>query len=162
MSYARIEGKVAYCKLGMTSTSNNDVASVFKEIRWKEIHPTAAQTAANRVIPVGWHQGHKYVEGELRVMSEIDSALYVNASGQKYINPGWDHDAMRYFTITVQPTDNTVKTIVFADPVMTQSGVASTVLWEGQGGEVRDFDTSYFTYPFKCYFVMVSGVHAKT
>jgi len=162
MSYTRIEGQVTACKLGVTSSSNNDVAAVFKEIRWKEIHPTAAQTAANRVIPIGWYQGHKHVEGELRVISEIDSALYVNASGQKYINPGGNHEFMRYFTVTVQTASNTEKMLVFADSVMTQSGVASTVLWEGQGGEVRDFDTSYFTYPFKCYFVMVSGVHAKT
>jgi len=162
MSYARIEGRVITCKLGMSSTSCLDVGSVFKEVRWKEVHPTSPQTAANTVMPKGWYQGHKHIEGEIRVTSEIDAALYVNASGQKFINPGQDHDLMRYMVINVQTTTSGSKLIVFADSVMTQSGTASTVIWEGQGGEVRDFETSYFTYPFKASFVMVSGVHAKT
>ena len=150
------------CKLGMSATSSIDIVSVFKEIAYNDVDSTSPQTAANTVPPIGWFQGHKWVEGELRVMSEISEALYVNASGQKYINPGNRNDEMRYFTVWMDVAGGTATYYTFADPAMTQSGVASTVIWGGAKGGVNDYETSYFSYPFKAKFVMTSGVHAKT
>ena len=160
-TFRRIEGAVISCKMGMSSTSNVDIVSVFKEVTWDVVVRTEPQTAANKSISTDWYEGHKHVEGELRVMSEIDEALYVNASGQRYINPGNRNDIMRYFVIYVDVAGGTSTYYTFADPAMTQSGVASTVKWGGTKGGVNDFETSYFRYPFKASFVMTSGVHVK-
>jgi len=161
--FKRFEGKVLTCKLGMSASSSIDIASVLKEVTWDEIVSTSPQTAANDSKAKGWYEGHKHIEGEVRAISEIDEALYVNASGQKYMNPGNTNDIMRYFVITLSRAGS-INNVIFtiADPVMTQSGVASTVKWGGGKGGVVDYETSYFRYPFKATFVMQSGVHAKT
>jgi len=153
----------------MSANSSVNIASVVKEIVWNVVEVTASQTAANTKIGVGWHQGHEHVEGELRVISEIEHVLYASGatlasiSGQKYLNPGFDNDLMRYFVIQLTDHANNENFYTaFADPIHTVSGTASTVLWSNQRGEAMDYDTSYFRYPFKATFVMQSGVHKKT
>jgi len=160
-TFRRYEGQVLSCKLGMSANSSIDIASVFKEVTWDEVVRTEPQTAANKSISTEWYEGHKHVEGELRTMSEISEALYVNASGQRYLNPGNTNDVMRYFTVWVAVAGGVATYYTFADPAMTQSGVASTVKWGGTKGGVNDYETSYFRYPFKASFVMTSGVHVK-
>ena len=162
MTLYRINGKVINCKLGISNASSVEVAGAFKEVTWSEVHSVIPQTAANTVQPIDWHQGHKHVEGKLRAISELGAALFVNASGQKYLNPGQKNDKMQHFVINVELNDATLRRYVFADSIMTSSGVASVVVWGGEAGSVLDAETSYFEYPFKCTFMMVSGLHPAT
>ena len=79
MSYTRIEGKVTTCIL---NNAANEVAPQFKDLQWKERKGRVApQTTANNVLPVGWFQGHRWVEWTLTLLGEADSVLYHSTGG---------------------------------------------------------------------------------
>ena len=73
MVQTRWKGRVTSLVLqsGNIVTSGN-----FKSMRWKErdgrIQP---ETVANTTLPVGWHQGHRWTDVEMKILGEATEIL---------------------------------------------------------------------------------------
>jgi hypothetical protein len=163
-----IEGYILTCKVGSTAANAKEVAPLFKGIGWNPISNQGVRTAANQVMIRGYHQGHKHIEGELRVASQIGDVMYVRdsggvntISGRRFINPGVKNDECLYFVLTVAVENlsgtQTNLGYVFADPAITISGTASTVLWDDPRAEIADGEEAEWVYPFKSTFLWRSG-----
>ncbi len=163
-----IEGRVTSVKIGTTSANAKDVASLMTGIGWDDNDVQEPSFVMNQGWPKRFHQGHKYVKGELRVRTEIGDVMYVRdsggvntISGRRFINPGVKNDICKYFVVKAV-TENLSGTAtnygyVFADPAMMISGTASKVLWGTAKREVLDGQPAEWVYPFQCFFVLRSG-----
>jgi hypothetical protein len=157
--FGAIPGKVLTCKIGLSKTSNFDITPVLKVVGWNEVSVQSHRFVMNKVHPSGKHQGHKHIEGEVRVASEVGDVLLVKDSGginvrvnERFINPGVDNDECPYFitTVTIENLSGTGTNYgyVFADPAMLISGTASTVLFSSPRSEIVDGEQTEWIYPF--------------
>lgn len=106
---AIFSGKVT-AKLG-ASEADCETISNLKEISWRRVprDHVRAQTVMNTTIPVGFYQGHKWVEVEMRVLSEAYEAFYHNGTGNvAYIDEDGENTEIPYFI--AQMVDNNGKT----------------------------------------------------
>lgn len=69
-------------EIGASAEDKEDVTNiesvVYREVPQPNIKPI---TVMNSVPPVGWHTGHRWVEGEIHVKSEAYEAIHNNGSG---------------------------------------------------------------------------------
>lgn len=135
-------GKVTL-KVGASDVSNVNITNV-KLLGWDKKHPITPQTVANTVNPVGWHKGHKHVEGELHVLSEAVDAM--RKQGVDYIPDDAVNPAVPYFVATVTDNDGGVWTATATGAIM---------------GEVKqtykDGEDTIIVYSFKAYKIVVTG-----
>jgi len=114
----KFSGKVTV-KIGQ-SAGDCETVSNLKEIRWRRLprdHITA-QTVMNTVPPVGWHQGHKWVEILLQVLSEAYEAFYHNGSTNKaYIVEDADNVIIPYMVATMIDSEGGSWTATFTDAI---------------------------------------------
>lgn len=92
-------GKVTL-KVGADAGSAVEITNI-KRIRWRRgpANRTRPQTVMNTVPPIGWHQGHKWVEGELHVLSEAKAAFMDQAAA--YIDEDGDNTVIPYAVATL-------------------------------------------------------------
>lgn len=95
---AIFSGKVT-AKLGQASGDCETISNL-KEISWRRVprDHVRAQTVMNTTIPVGWYQGHKWMEVDIRVLSEAYEAFYHNgATNKAYIVEDGKNVIIPYF-----------------------------------------------------------------
>lgn len=109
-------GKVTL-KVGASDVSNVQITNV-KRVRWKRVHKVTPQTVMNTKIPVGWHQSHKWVEGELHVLSEAKAAFMDQAVA--YIDEDGNNVVIPYFVATITDADGGVWTAAFTSALITE------------------------------------------
>lgn len=107
-------GKVTL-KVGESGASYVEITNI-KRIRWRRVHSVTPQTVMNTKIPVGWHQGHKWVEGELYVLSEAKAAFKDQATA--YIVEDADNVVIPYFVATLTDADGNTVTKTFTDTLI--------------------------------------------
>jgi hypothetical protein len=66
------------------------------------------QLVMNTTTPIDWHHPHKWLRGELHVLSEAYDAFFGSGNGGPYIVPDGDNKQFPYFI--AQVTDKTGKT----------------------------------------------------
>jgi len=162
LSLNRIEGKIVSCKVGVSAASSMELKGAFKEIGWDESDNLEPQYVASKTFPAGYFQGHKDVEGELVVMTDIDDEMISSTSGFRFINPGAPNDPIKYFIIGMEVVNQsgTVSSDywAFADAVHSISGSASSAYFNGAKRRVIDHQGNQtWSYPFRCFFVIKSG-----
>lgn len=69
------------------------------------------QTVMNTVPPVGWHKGHKYIEGEIHLLSENEAAF--RDQGVDYIPDAVVNPNIPYAVVTLIDDDAQTWTITF-------------------------------------------------
>lgn len=69
------------------------------------------QTVMNTVPPVGWHKGHKWVTGELHVLSEQKAAF--KDQGVAYIVEASDNVEIPYVVATLTPSTGAARVRTF-------------------------------------------------
>ena len=93
MVATRFKGRVTSVIL-----QSGNIASSFKAMRWRErsdrVQP---ETVANTVQPVGWHQGHRWTDVEIRVLGEITEVL---GSGTALVSTTGDNLVMDSCAVT--------------------------------------------------------------
>lgn len=107
MVYDIFPGKV-------TVTVGAKTISNVKKMRWRRVHPVKPQTVGSTKLPLGFHQGHKYVEGELHVLSEATDAL--NA----YIVEDGDNLPITTFKANLTDADGDVWAATFTGALITE------------------------------------------
>lgn len=65
-------GKVT---LAVGAASPGTVISNLKRINWRRVTEVKPRTDMSAIVPVGWHQSHKHVVGEIHVLSEAHDAF---------------------------------------------------------------------------------------
>lgn len=98
------------------SAESKVTISNLKRIRWRRVHSVTPQTVMNTKIPVGWHQGHKWVEGELHVLSEAKAAFMDQAV--PYIVEDGDSVVIPYFVATLTDTEGNTVTKTFNNAII--------------------------------------------
>ena len=81
------------------------VATVIKKVKsmgWKQVHAVTPRLLPSSKNPVGWLQGHAWVEGEIRCTSKDDT-----------LDHDLKTDAMVFSTVTVVAKDVTDKEHIF-------------------------------------------------
>lgn len=99
-------GKITL-KVGASAGSNVEITNI-KLMRWRDVHGITPQTVCNTKTPISWHQPHKWVEGELHVLSEADAAFKEQAT--PYVVPGEDNVIIPYFIATLKDQPGNTKT----------------------------------------------------
>lgn len=107
MAYDIFPGKV-------TVTAGAKTISNVKRIRWRRVHGVRPQTVSGTKLPLGFHQAHKWVEGELHVLSEATDAL--NA----YINEAGDNTVITTFVANLTDADGEAWTATFTGTLITE------------------------------------------
>ena len=88
------------------------VVDNLKRIRWRRAHRVTPQTVMNTKLPIGWHQGHKWVEGEVHVLSEADLAF------GPHMNEEGDNTIITTFVATITDSDGNTKTATFTGAII--------------------------------------------
>ena len=94
-------------KCGVSEADCETISNV-KEISWKRMPEDnlTPQTVMNSMNPIGFYQKHKWVEIELKVLSEAYHAFYHNGSTNKqYILENSYNYPFEFFQVTL--TDST-------------------------------------------------------
>lgn len=105
----------ATLKVGASAGSNEEITNL-KLIRWRRIHSVTPQTVMNTKLPVGWHQGHKWIEGEIQVLSEAQDAFRKQAVD--YVPDGADNVVIPYFVATLVDQDGQTWTATFDNAII--------------------------------------------
>ena len=72
----------------------------------------------NTTPPIGWYQGHKWVEVIVRVLSEAYEAFYHNGSGNvAYIDEDGDNTKIPYFVASIVDGAGKTWTATFTDAI---------------------------------------------
>lgn len=130
-------------KVGASDVSNVNVTNV-KRMRWRRVHTVRPQTVMNTKIPVGWHQGHKWVEGELHVLSEAKAAFMDQAIA--YIDEDGDNVVIPYFKATMIDADGGTWTATFTSALVSE-----------KEEPYADEEDSIWIYRFVAYQVETTG-----
>lgn len=86
-----------------------NVRRIMWEPRPAEYQP---QLVMNTTPPVDWHKPHKWIRGELHVLSEAYDAFF-NNHGVAYIVPGGNNVAFPYFIATLLDVNGKTWTYAF-------------------------------------------------
>lgn len=135
-------GKVTL-KVGASDVSNVNITNI-KQIQWRHYAPISPQTVMNTTLPIGWHKGHKYVEGELHVLSEAVDAI--RKQGVDYLPEDAENPAVPYFVATMIDEDGDTWTATATGAIF---GEAQENYQDGQ-------DTVY-VYKFFAYKMVKAG-----
>ena len=93
MVSTRFKGRVTAVIL-----QSGNIASSFKGMRWRErADRVQPETVANTVSPVGWFQGHRWADVEIRVLGEITEIL---GSGTALVSSTGDNLTMTSCAVT--------------------------------------------------------------
>ena len=99
-------GRITKLEIGASAESHTDVTNV-KFMGWDRIHNITPRLLPSSKIPVGWLQGHSWLKGEIRIVSEMTSAL----SG--YYSETADSTIIPYVMATYVKQDGTTATCTF-------------------------------------------------
>ena len=129
-------GKVTV-KVGASAGSNVEITNI-KRLRQRRAHTVTPQTVMNTKIPIGWHQGHKWVEGELHVLSEAKAAFM--DQGVAYIVEDADNVVIPYVVATLTTGAGATVTKAFTGFII-----------ESVDEPYADDEDSIWVYHFKAY-----------
>jgi len=112
-----IQGNVT-AKLGASAGDKEDVTNAKRCVyRWQPSSYTP-QTVMNTVNPIGFNRPHKFLIGELQVLSEAYHAFYHNGTGNvAYIKPDGDNVEIPYFVVTNKDANGDTWTYTFTGVV---------------------------------------------
>lgn len=95
-------GRITKIEIGESAASHTDVTNA-KFIRWRRNHVVTPRTLPSQKIPVGWLQGHSFVEGELGIVSEMAAAI------ASYYSDSADSTIIPYFKVYARAQDGAIK-----------------------------------------------------
>jgi len=103
-------------KIGASDVSNVNVTNVEK-LLWRETPQPSVKpiTVINQVYPLGFHSGHRWIEGELHVKSEAKAA--VHAQAVDYLPAGLASPICPYLIAAIVGHDAASWTIGFVNAV---------------------------------------------
>lgn len=87
-----------------------NVRALFFESRPGEYQP---QLVMNTTTPVDWHHPHKWLRGEIHLLSEAFDVFFGSANGGPYIVPGGDNKIIPYFIVRVTDKEGKTWTYTF-------------------------------------------------
>lgn len=87
-----LTGKIVGISLGAVTLAN------VKYVRWRVNHSISPQLLPSSKAPVGWFQGHSYIDGELGLLS---------LSTDIVLGTGVDSTIMTPFRVTAETVDGT-------------------------------------------------------
>ena len=135
MVQTRILGRITKCVL-----QSGNIASSFKAMRWRDRgERVTPQTVANIIVPVGWHQGHRWTEVEIDVLGEITEVL---GSGTPIIVASGDNLVMT--SCALEFTNHLGSTMI----VFVKSPVVDYV-----DTPISDYEPTITTIHLKAYYV---------
>jgi len=105
-------GRITKLEIGASAGSHTDVLNV-KFMRWKRIHNVTPRLLPSSKIPVGWLQGHSHVEGELGVVSEMNTAI------ASYYGETVDSIIIPFVKVSYRKQDGAIATFILSGFIIT-------------------------------------------
>lgn len=137
MSCKTYTGRIVKLEAGTSSEVHCDILNI-KFIRWRRNHIITPRMLPSTKVPVGYLQGHSFIEGEFGLTSECSLCF------EEYIDDDGDNTIIPYFMITVEQIDKTTNTFTFNNIILT----FVEKRFEGSGKE------PVFVYRFLAYYVV--------
>lgn len=114
-------------KLGAALDGAENAEFHAEKIAWKDVPEDNVRpvTVINTVPPVGFHQLHKWVKGEIHAKSEALAAIHANGADPKdYLPPGAKFVPCPAMSVTMEGHDASAPVITFVG--LSTAGVANT------------------------------------
>jgi hypothetical protein len=104
----------AIVKCGAATNDCVTISNV-RRIQWEpQPGEYSPQLVMNTTTPVAWHRPHKWLRGELHVLSEAYDAFFNNGTGHvAYIVPNGNNTEFPYFEVDAVDKDGKTWTYVF-------------------------------------------------
>lgn len=106
--------------VGASSGSKTDITTI-ERLTFREVSDSDKSMkpilVMNTINPVGWRQGHKWIEGELHVKSEAITAF------ASYVKSTTTHVTVPYFVAVIRVYGGTSKTYTFSGAFFLQPEV---------------------------------------
>ena len=99
-----------YIKFDTTGLSTVNI----KSVKWKINHTVTPRTLPSSKVPVGWLQGHSFVEGELSIIGE-------NSGIKGYCPGSSDSTILTTATITIKDINNANVVYTFSNLIFISS-----------------------------------------